>query len=176
MDRDHSGFFQGQQGPRRQWQYRGEVQAARDARRMRLWQLVGSEGVTCRVATRAYRGCSALMREIGWPADLDGEANGLNLSQRELAERLTAEGHPCSQSTVSRDLFWLLAWMRPEVGMSEGELDFYRAHPELARPLSPLERVAGHPIRAPNERGWGRAYREHLSREAWARAREAAAG
>ena len=154
MDRDHSGFFQGQQGPRRQWQYRGEVQAARDARRLRLLQLIGYESLLYRTMG-CYRGRDATLG-LGVPG----------LSQQELAERLTEEGHhgrgggPVSQSTISRDLQWLLKWADPHRGYGGEEVEFYRAHPELARPLSPLERAAGYPVRAPNERP-GRTFVEH---------------
>lgn len=101
-----------------------------------------------------------------------GKAGGH--SQEELALLLYRAGHrgrdggPVSQSTISRDLQWLLRWIDPHRGYGGEEVEFYRDHPELARPLSPLERVAGHPIRAPNERP-GRAFVEHrmaeLSRE-----------
>ncbi len=155
MGRDQSGFFSSRAGPRRQWQYRYEVQTARDARRLRLLEIIGYESLLYR-AMGCYRGRNVSLR-------LGGSGG---LSQQELAERLTDEGHrgrgdgPVSQSTISRDLQWLRRWADPLRGHLSEEAEFYRAHPEFARPLSPLERAAGYPIRAPNE-GPGKAFMQH---------------
>ena len=134
MRRGQSGFFLSQAGPRRQRQYRHEVQWARDARRLRLLKIIGYESLLYR-AMGCYRGCDATLG-IGEPG---------GHSQQELAERLTDEGHrsrdgsPVSQSTISRDLQWLSKWADPQRGGGGEEVEFYRDHPELARPLSPLE-------------------------------------
>lgn len=125
-----SGYFQTARGPRRQWQHRRENQEARDARRMRLLELVG--GSLLFRAAGHYRGGSAGLGEFG---------GSRGPSQAELAERLSGEGHPCSQATVSRDLQWLLEWSWPE-----------RRGANSGRPLSPLEQVAGAPCRTPRER------------------------
>lgn len=154
MERDHSGFFLSPAGPRRQWQYRFEMQTARDDRRLRLLELVGYESLFRRVALRCYRGRDSLL-EPGTPG---------GYSQAELAEILYREGHcgrnggPVSQSTISRDLDWLLTWLYFQGDTEEAQ--FYRAHPELARPLTALERAVGYPIRAPNEPS-GQAFLQH---------------
>lgn len=168
MRRDQSGFFPSQTGPRRQWQYRYEVQFARDARRLRLLKIVGYESLLYR-AMGCHRGRDAMLGL--------GELGGH--SQEELAQLLYRDGHrgrdggPVSQSTISRDLQWLSKWADPHRGYGGEEVEFYRDHPELARPLSPLERAAGYPVRAPNE-GPGRAFVKHrraeMLREAFRRA------
>ena len=161
MRRDQSGFFLTEAGPRRQWQYRHELQTARDARRLKLLEIIGYESLLYR-AMGCYRG-----RDVSL-----GLGGSGGYSQEELAERLADEGHwgrdggPVSQSTISRDLQWLSKWADPQRGYWGEEVEFYRAHPELARPLSPLERAAGYPIRAPNE-GVGRAFVEHRWAETW---------
>ena len=155
-------FFPEPGWPQRQWQYRFEVQTARDDRRLRLLELVGYESLFQRVALRRYRGRDSLLEP--------GGSGGY--SQEELAEILYREGYcgrnggPVSQSTISRDLEWLLSWLWLR---GEGEeAEFYRDHPELARSLTPLERAVGYPIRAPNE-PLGRAFlqreRDELGRE-----------
>lgn len=159
MGQDQSGFFSSRAGPRRQWQYRSEVQSARDFRRLKLLEIIGYESLLYR-AMGCYRGRDAMLG-LGKPG---------GHSQEELAQLLYRAGHrgrdggPVSQSTISRDLQWLSKWTNPHRGYGGEEVEFYRAHPELARPLSPLERAAGYPIRAPNE-GPGRAFVKHRQAE-----------
>lgn len=101
------GYFPTKAGPRRRYQDRLEQKIARDARRLRLLQLIGSESLVRR-AMGYYRGTDKLL----------GLGGSGGYSQAELAELLWQEGHcgrdggPVSQSTISRDLRLLMRWAK----------------------------------------------------------------
>ncbi len=124
-----SSYFPTKAGPRRRYQDRLEQKIARDARRLRLLQLIGPESLVRR-AMGYYRGTDKLL----------GLGGSGGYSQAELAQLLWREGHcgrdggPVSQSTISRDLRLLMRWAKLG-SLSTPPLP---SLPEESDPVSPL--------------------------------------
>lgn len=134
------GYFPTKAGPRRRYQDRLEQKIARDARRLRLLQLIGSESLVRR-AMGYYRGTDKLL----------GLGGSGGYSQAELAELLWQEGHcgrdggPVSQSTISRDLRLLMRWAKL------GSLSTPPPPSEESDPVSPLTSGAAGAVRLTEE-------------------------